>query len=60
MPTVADQHRQGREAKGLTIQQAADITKIRTDHLRALEAGEFATFSAPVYIRGFVLHPARE
>src|SRR4029077_8931057 len=31
-----------------------DITKIRTDHIRALEQGNFDVFSAPVYIRGFV------
>ena len=27
---------------------------MRTDHLRALEEGNFEVFSAPVYIRGFV------
>ena len=30
------------------------ITKIRTDHLRAIEEGNYDVFSAPVYIRGFV------
>ena len=54
MSTVAQQLRQAREAKNLTVQQVADITKIRTDHLRALEEGNFDMFSAPVYIRGFV------
>src|SRR5262245_21682621 len=54
MSTVADKLRQGREAKNLTIHQVADITKIRTDHIRALEEGNFDVFSAPVYIRGFV------
>jgi cytoskeletal protein RodZ len=54
MSTVAEQLRQAREAKSLTIQQVADITKIRTDHLRALEEGNFNVFAAPVYIRGFV------
>ena len=54
MPTVAEQLRQAREAKGLTVQQVAEITKIRTDHLIALEEGNFNIFSAPVYIRGFV------
>jgi cytoskeletal protein RodZ len=54
MPTVAEQLHQAREARHLTLQQVADITKIRTDHLRALEEGNFDTFSAPVYIRGFV------
>jgi hypothetical protein len=36
------------------MQQVVEITKIRTDHLRALEAGNYDVFSAPVYIRGFV------
>jgi cytoskeletal protein RodZ len=54
MSTVAEQLRQAREAKNLTLQQVAQITKIRTDHLVALEEGNFTVFSAPVYIRGFV------
>lgn len=54
MSSVAEQLRQAREARQLTIQQVAEITKMRTDHLRALEEGNFDVFSAPVYIRGFV------
>jgi cytoskeletal protein RodZ len=54
MPTVAEQLRHAREARKLSLQQVAEITKIRTDHLRALEEGNFDVFSAPVYIRGFV------
>jgi cytoskeleton protein RodZ len=54
MPTVAEQLRQAREAQKLTIQELAEITKIRTDHIRALEEGNFNVFPAPVYIRGFV------
>jgi cytoskeletal protein RodZ len=52
--SVADQLRQAREAQNLTLQQVGEVTKIRTDHLRALEEGDFDVFSAPVYIRGFV------
>jgi len=54
MSTVSEQLRQAREAQKLTVHQVAEIIKIRTDHLRALEAGNFEVFSAPVYIRGFV------
>jgi cytoskeleton protein RodZ len=54
MPTVAEQLRAAREAKKLTVQQVADATKIRTDHIRALEEGNFSAFSAPIYIRGSV------
>lgn len=53
MPTVAEQLRAAREAKKLSITEVAEITKIRGDHLRALEEGNFDVFVAPVYIRGF-------
>jgi cytoskeleton protein RodZ len=54
MPTVAEQLRQGREQRKLDVYQVAEITKIKTDHIRALEEGNFNCFTAPVYIRGFV------
>jgi len=54
MPTVSEQLRRAREDQHLDIYQVAEITKIRTDHIRALESGNFDMFSAPVYIRGFV------
>src|SRR5260370_23638976 len=54
MSTVSEQLRQAREARKLTLQQVAEVTKIRTDHIRELEDGNFDVFSAPVYIRGFV------
>jgi cytoskeleton protein RodZ len=54
MPTVAEQLRQAREEKGWTVHQLADMTKIRTDHIRALEEGNYNVFAAPVYIQGFV------
>jgi cytoskeleton protein RodZ len=54
MPTVAEQLRHAREVKNLTVYQVAEITKIKTDHVRALDTGDYDVFSAPVYIRGFV------
>jgi cytoskeletal protein RodZ len=54
MSTVAEQLRTAREAKNLTVEQVAETTKIRTDHIRALEEGNFNVFSAPIYIRGSV------
>src|SRR2546430_12112895 len=54
MSAVAEQLRQARESQKLSVQHVAEITKIRTDHLRALEEGNYDVFSAPVYIRGFV------
>ncbi len=54
MPTVAEQLRDAREAKKLTVHHVAESTKIRTDHIRALEEGNYDVFSAPIYIRGSV------
>ena len=54
MPTVAEQLREARETKKLTIEQVAESTKIRTDHIRALEEGNYNVFSAPIYIKGSV------
>lgn len=59
MPSVAEQLRRAREQQNLNIYQAAEITKIKTDHIRALESGNWDMFSAPVYIRGFVRTYAR-
>ena len=37
MSTVAEQLRCARQAQNLTLPQVGEITKIRTDHLRALD-----------------------
>ncbi|MBI3876917.1 MAG: helix-turn-helix domain-containing protein [Verrucomicrobia bacterium] len=54
MASVSETLRRGREAKNLDISQVADLTKIKSDHIRAIEEGRWSAFSAPVYIRGFV------
>jgi cytoskeletal protein RodZ len=54
MPTVGEKLRQARESSGRTIREMSEVTKIRSDHLEALENSEYKAFSAPVYIRGFV------
>lgn len=54
MPTVAEQLHQAREAQGLSLRDLAESTKIRSDHLEALEKADYAPFPAPVYIRGSV------
>jgi len=54
MATVGEQLRRAREARNLTVEQVAEITKIRTDHVKALAEGNYDVFSAPVYIKGFV------
>lgn len=54
MPTVGEQLRCAREERKLDLNHLGEVTKIRTDHLRALETGDYNQFAAPVYIRGFV------
>jgi cytoskeletal protein RodZ len=54
MPSVAEQLRRAREEQKLDVYQVAEITKIKTDHIRALESGNYNVFAAPVYIRGFI------
>lgn len=54
MPTVGEQLRTAREARKLRVQDVAQATNLRTDHIIALEEGNYAPFPAPVYIRGSV------
>jgi cytoskeleton protein RodZ len=48
-----------REAKGLTIDEVASKTRIRTDFVKALEEGNFAKLPDQVFARGFVRSYAR-
>jgi cytoskeleton protein RodZ len=43
-----------REAKGWTLQQASERTRITAKNLGAIEAGDLSKFPAAVYVRGFV------
>jgi cytoskeleton protein RodZ len=54
MSSVGEQLRCAREKQGLSINEIVERTKLRTDHVRALEEGNFDVFAAPVYVRGFV------
>lgn len=38
----------------MSVYQVAEATKIKTEHIRALDEGNYRVFSAPVYIRGFI------
>ncbi len=59
MSTVAEQLRAAREANNLTIEEVAELTKIRSDRVRALEEGQYDEFSATIYIRGSVKNYAK-
>lgn len=57
--SVGEQLRKARESRRLTVSQVADATKIKSDHIIALEESDFSPFSAPVYIRGYTKSLAR-
>jgi len=48
-----------REARGLSLRQMADVSKIGTRFLEYLEADRFAQLPPPVYLRGFLKEYAR-
>ncbi|MBS0183838.1 MAG: helix-turn-helix domain-containing protein [Nitrospira sp.] len=51
--------RQVRETKGLTVDEVASKTRIRTDFVKALEDGNFAKLPDQVFAKGFVRSYAR-
>lgn len=59
MRTTGDLLRTERERRRLTVHQVAEATKIKGDHIRAIESDDWGAFSALVYVRGFVKTYAR-
>lgn len=59
MESIGDFFKQVRETKGLTIDEVASKTRIRTDFVKALEDGNFAKLPDQVFARGFVRSYAR-
>lgn len=53
--SVGQQLAGARAEKGLSLEQAAHVTKIRPDKLAALEADDFTAFPNNTYARGFLL-----
>src|SRR5215471_783335 len=54
MASVGEQLRAAREKQGLSLSEVVERTKLRTDHVVALEEGDYDVVAAPVYVRGFV------
>jgi Helix-turn-helix domain len=52
--------RKVREARGITIGQIAERTKVTRHHVENIEGERFAALPAPVYLRGILLAMARE
>ena len=52
--------RQLREARGLTLAQVSERTKVTRHHLENVEAERFEALPAPVYLRGILMSLSRE
>lgn len=52
--------RRVREARGLTLQQLADRTRISVRHLENVEADRYTALPTTVYLRGILMNLARE
>jgi cytoskeletal protein RodZ len=59
MESIGEFFKQVRETKGLTVDEVASKTRIRTDFVKALEEGNFAKLPDQVFARGFVRSYAR-
>jgi hypothetical protein len=59
-PWTGEVLRQLREARGLSVQQIAERTKVTRYHIENIEAERFGQLPAPVYLRGILLALARE
>ncbi len=46
--------RETRQARGVTLQDVAQVTRIRTRYLEALEDGRYDVLPTPVHVRGFL------
>jgi len=51
---IGEKLRRTRQEKGLTLEEARSVTKIRLRYLQALEAGEFDCIPGEVYAKGFL------
>ncbi|HWA24413.1 MAG TPA: helix-turn-helix domain-containing protein [Lacunisphaera sp.] len=59
MQTIGERLEEARKRKGISIREAAETTKIRSDYLQKFEANSFSIDLPPLYIRGFVRSYAR-
>jgi len=53
MPTVGEQLRSAREAKGVNLEEIASQTRIPRRHLESLEQSDWSRLPAPTYTIGF-------
>jgi len=51
--------KQVREARKLTLERLADVTKISIYYLRMMEGDHYEDLPAPVYVKGYLRHVAK-
>lgn len=54
MPTLGQKLKAGRDRRGATTSQAAAATRIKFQHIEAMEADQFQRIPAPTYAKGFI------
>ncbi len=54
MPSIGTQLKQARQARGLSIKQVVQATRIRDYYIEALEADDFSAIPSAVQVRGFL------
>jgi cytoskeleton protein RodZ len=59
MSSLGEAFRTAREARGLTLSDAAEHIHIRSVYLAAIESEDWPAIGAPVYVRGFIRTYAR-
>ncbi len=52
--TIGQRLKRAREYRHLTLEKAAEVTRIRLQYLQALEADDFSVMPSPVQARGFL------
>ena len=54
MESIGAQFSEAREARGATLSEAASATRIKIQHLEAMERDDFSNMAAAAYARGFI------
>jgi cytoskeleton protein RodZ len=54
MQTIGEKLEEARKRRGISIREASDVTKIRSDYLASFEGNSFSINLPEVYIRGFL------
>ena len=59
MQTLGERLEEARKRKGISVREAAEATKIRSDYLQKFEANSYDFDLPPLYVRGFMRSYAR-